>query len=166
MSPTGLVCDRRLIQKYIAEATDLEEQMRRCEELPLLNEPVQLPLVGFNLRDWIRKTNQAKGQEVLHNLGKLVEGTAAVQNELRQGCAVAPLQQLYERASTFLLHLRNFRGQEEGGGEQPEGASRVTPERNPKRIFQTYTQLVRGKLHFLFQDLWRDSCSREAPGDA
>ncbi|KAL8188104.1 UNVERIFIED_CONTAM: hypothetical protein K2H54_061681 [Gekko kuhli] len=166
MSPARLICDRRLIQKYITEATDMEEQTRRCEELPLLTEPVQLPLVGFALRDWMRKTNQAKGQEVLHALGKLVDGATAAQREVRQGCGVGPLQQLYERASTFLLQLRNFGWQGQDGSQQPDGASQVAPERNPRRLFQTYAQLVRGKLRFLFQDLWRDWCAGDAPGAA
>ncbi|XP_077203933.1 thrombopoietin isoform X2 [Paroedura picta] len=142
----------------------MEEQARQCEELPLLPEPVQLPLVGFALRDWMRMTNQAKGQEVLHALGKVVDGAAVAREVVRQGCAVGPLQQLYERASSFLLQLRNFRAQEESSSQQLDGAPQVALERNPRRIFQTYSQLVRGKLRFLFQDLWRDSCAGEAPG--
>ncbi|KAL7991038.1 hypothetical protein Chor_014468 [Crotalus horridus] len=59
MWPTELVCDRRLIQKYVAEAVEMEESLSQCEELPLLLEPVHLPLVGLNLRVWKTKTEQS-----------------------------------------------------------------------------------------------------------
>ncbi|XP_077785848.1 thrombopoietin isoform X3 [Podarcis muralis] len=132
MSPTRLVCDRRLIQKYITEAMDLED-----------------------------KVNQDKGQETLRDLANLVDGTAAAQNQLSQGCALPLLQQLYEKASSFLLQLRNFGWQEQNPTAQPESSSQLIPERNLRTIFGTYKQLVRGKLHFLFHDLWKDSCSAE-----
>ncbi|XP_077785847.1 thrombopoietin isoform X1 [Podarcis muralis] len=161
MSPTRLVCDRRLIQKYITEAMDLEDKVSQCEELPFLQQPVQLPLVGFSLREWMAKTNQDKGQETLRDLANLVDGTAAAQNQLSQGCALPLLQQLYEKASSFLLQLRNFGWQEQNPTAQPESSSQLIPERNLRTIFGTYKQLVRGKLHFLFHDLWKDSCSAE-----
>uniref|UniRef100_A0ACB8FB26 Uncharacterized protein n=1 Tax=Sphaerodactylus townsendi TaxID=933632 RepID=A0ACB8FB26_9SAUR len=91
MSPARLICDRRLIQKYVTEAADMEEQL-----------------------------NRAKGQEVLLDVEKLVDGTAAAQEELRQGCAAGPLQKLYERSRSFILQLRNFEWQEQAGSEQPE----------------------------------------------
>nr|XP_028587528.1 thrombopoietin isoform X3 [Podarcis muralis] len=132
MSPTRLVCDRRLIQKYITEAMDLED-----------------------------KVNQDKGQETLRDLANLVDGTAAAQDQLSRGCALPLLQQLYEKASSFLLQLRNFGWQEQNPTAQPESSSQLIPERNLRTIFGTYKQLVRGKLHFLFHDLWKDSCSAE-----
>ncbi|KAJ6653851.1 hypothetical protein lerEdw1_008648 [Lerista edwardsae] len=174
MSPTGLICDRRLIQKYIADAVGMEETVSQCEELPSLQQPVHLPLVGFSLGQWMRKTtgrvtwlllslfqNQAKGQEVLGDLVKLVEGTASAQHELQRGCAFALLQQLYEKAGSFLLQLRNFGWQERDAGGLPESTSQLIPETNLRMIFQTYKQLVQGKLRFLFHDLGRDSCSGE-----
>ncbi|XP_053166171.1 erythropoietin-like [Hemicordylus capensis] len=158
MSPMGLICDQRLIQKYVLEAVALEDKVSHCGELPLLQQPVHLPLVGFNPRDWMAKTNQAKGLEVLRDLAKLVDGTAAAQRGLQPGCAFALLQQLYEKASTFLLQLRNFEWQEQDSTRQPEEDSQLIPERNLRTIFQTYKQLVRGKLRLLFHDLWKDSC--------
>ncbi|XP_061493422.1 thrombopoietin isoform X2 [Rhineura floridana] len=161
MSPTRLVCDRRLIQKYITEAMDLEEKVSQCKEFPFLQQPVHLPLVGFSLRQWMAKTNQAKGQDVFRDLAKLVDGTAAAQEQLRQECAFPLLQQLFERGSSFLLHLRNFGWQEQESTEQPETVAQLIPTRNLRTIFQTYKQLMRGKLHFLFHDLWKDSCGGE-----
>ncbi|XP_066476364.1 thrombopoietin isoform X2 [Tiliqua scincoides] len=150
MNPMGLICDRRLIQKYIADAMDMEEAVNQCEELPVLQQPVHLPL------------NQAKGQEVLHDLAKLVDGTVAAQQELQTGCAFVLLQQLYEKASSFLLQLRNLGWQEQDSGGLPERTSQLIPETNLRMIFQTYKQLVQGKLRFLFHDLGKDSCGGES----
>lgn len=161
MSPTGLICDRRIIQKFITDAVNMEEAMNQCEELHVLQQPVLLPLVGFSLGEWMTKTNQAKGQEVLHDLAKLVDGTATAQRQLQTGCAFALLQQLYETASSFILQLQNFGWQEQNPGGLPERTSPLIPETNLRRIFQTYKQLVRGKLRFLFHDLGKDSCGGE-----
>ncbi|XP_062987505.1 thrombopoietin isoform X2 [Elgaria multicarinata webbii] len=158
MSPTRMVCDRRLIQKYITEAVEMAQRVSQCEELPSLQHPVLLPLVGVNLGDWRQKTARAKGQEVLGDLSRLVGGTAAARQELTQGCACAILQQLYEKASSFLLHLQNFGWQEQDASVQPEGTPQLIPERNLQAIFETYERLVRGKLRFLFADLRKDSC--------
>ncbi|XP_063162803.1 thrombopoietin [Candoia aspera] len=159
MWPTQLVCDRRLIQKYVTEAVEMEETLSQCEELPLLVEPVYLPLVGLNLGEWKRKTNEAKTQEVLQALVKLVDGLAAAQREVDQGCILVRLQQLYEKASFFLLHLRNFQRQEQNVTRQPESVPSLISTRNLRTVFWTYVQLLRGKLNFLFYDLRKDSCA-------
>uniref|UniRef100_H9G6P4 Thrombopoietin n=1 Tax=Anolis carolinensis TaxID=28377 RepID=H9G6P4_ANOCA len=157
MIPTRLVCDRRLIQKYISDSMELENQVNLCEELPLLQQPVLLPQVGFSLREWMAKTTQVKGQEVLRDLLTLVDGIAATQQELKQPCPSVLLQQLYGKASFFVLHLRSYGSQEPEATSQPEAAPELTPERNPRKIFQTYRQLLQGKIHFFFNDLRRES---------
>ncbi|KAM6443978.1 thrombopoietin isoform 1-T4 [Liasis olivaceus] len=159
MWPTQLVCDRRLIQKYVTEAVEMEETLSQCQELPLLLEPVHLPLVGFNLGKWKTKTNEVKTQEVLQVLVKLVDGITAAQRGINQGCILVRLEQLYEKASFFLLHLRNFQGQEQSTTMQPESVPGLISTRNLRTVFWTYMQLLRGKLNFLFYDLWKDSCA-------
>ncbi|XP_020668802.3 thrombopoietin isoform X1 [Pogona vitticeps] len=159
MSPAGLVCDRRLLQRYIRESFELEDRLSQCRMLPLLQQPVPLPLVGFNLREWATKTNPSKGKEVLLDLVKLVEGITTAQQELNQGCPSVLLQQLFEKTSFFVLQLQNLRWQEQDVPGQPEGTPRLILESNLRKIFQTYKQLLRGKLHFLFSDLRKDLCS-------
>ncbi|XP_060623396.2 thrombopoietin [Anolis sagrei] len=159
MIPTRLVCDRRLIQKYISDSMELENQVNQCDELPLLQQPVLLPLVGFSLREWMAKTNQVKGQEVLRDLLTLVDGIAATQQELKQPCPSVLLQQLYGKASFFVLHLQSYGSQEPEATRQPEGTPELTSETNLRMIFQTYRQLLQGKLHFFFNDLRKEfSC--------
>ncbi|XP_042315462.1 thrombopoietin isoform X2 [Sceloporus undulatus] len=160
MIPTPLICDRRLIQKYISESIDLEDQVSRCENLPILQQPVLLPLVGFSLREWMAKTNQVKAQEVLRDLLTLVDVIAITQQELTQACPSLLLQKLYEKASSFVLHLQSYRSQGQEMTRQTEGAPQLIPEGNLRTIFQTYKQLLQGKIHFLFNDLRKDfSCS-------
>ncbi|XP_026574679.1 thrombopoietin-like [Pseudonaja textilis] len=159
MWPTELVCDRRLIQKYVAEAVDMEETLSQCEELPLLLEPVHLPLVGLNLRVWKTKTNEVKTQEIHQVLIKLMDGIAAAQRSTNATCLLVRLEQLYEKANFLLLHLRNAQGQEQSVTTQPENVPKLISTRNLKTVFWTYVQLLQGKLNFLFYDLRKDSCA-------
>ncbi|KAH0624201.1 hypothetical protein JD844_007730 [Phrynosoma platyrhinos] len=80
----------------------------QCEELPLLQQPVLLPLVGFSLREWMAKTNQVKAQEVLSDFLILVDIIAVTQQELMQTCPSVLLQQLYEKASAFVLKAKQI----------------------------------------------------------
>ncbi|XP_058044603.1 thrombopoietin-like isoform X2 [Ahaetulla prasina] len=161
MWPTELVCDRRLIQKYVAEAVEMEETLSQCEELPSLLEPMHLPSVGLSLRVWKTKTNEAKTQEIHQVLVKLMDGIAAAQRSTNETCILVRLQQLYEKVNFFLLHLRNFQGQEQSGTTQPENVPKLILTRNLRTVFWTYVQLLRGKLNFLFYDLRKDSCAEE-----
>lgn len=93
-SPTRLVCDNRLIQKYIGEAKDMEKRVVRiqspqsprpgmgtapgmspqvmscppqgqCQVLPALSCPAVLPLVDFSLQQWKSKSVRGAGKTVL-----------------------------------------------------------------------------------------------------
>ncbi|XP_032081419.1 thrombopoietin [Thamnophis elegans] len=161
MWPTELVCDRRLIQKYVAEAVDMEETLSQCEEFPLLLEPVHLPLVGLNLRVWKTKTNEVKAQEILQALIQLMDGVAVAQRSTNETCILVRLQQLYEKANFFLQHLRSFQGQEQSITAQPENVPKLISTRNLRTVFWTYVQLLQGKLNFLFYDLRENSCAEE-----
>ncbi|XP_074860507.1 thrombopoietin isoform X3 [Carettochelys insculpta] len=79
MSPARLVCDNRLIQKYISEAKGLE-----------------------------KRVNEMKRQEILCDLALLVDAVMAAQGQVRQECAAALLGQLYQKANSFLLLLQTF----------------------------------------------------------
>ncbi|XP_070610348.1 thrombopoietin [Erythrolamprus reginae] len=167
MWPTELVCDRRLIQKYVADAVEMEETLSQCEELPLLLEPVHLPLVGFNLRLWKTKTNEVKTQEIHQALIKLMEGIAAAQRLTNATCVLVRLQQLYEKANFFLLHVRSFQGQERSVTTQPENVPKLISTRSLRTVFWTYVQLLQGQLNFLFYDLREDACTEDhQPGVA
>ncbi|KAM7160964.1 thrombopoietin isoform 2-T3 [Macrochelys suwanniensis] len=79
LSPARLVCDNRLIQKYISEAKDME-----------------------------KRVNETKRQEILGDLALLVDAVTAAQGHVRQECAAALLGQLYKKANSFLLLLQTF----------------------------------------------------------
>ncbi|XP_054063060.1 thrombopoietin isoform X5 [Rissa tridactyla] len=130
-SPVRLVCDSRLIHKYIGEAKDMEKTVVRihpppqkpqgregrsswrltsasplpaqgqCQALPALGCPAVLPLVNFSLQQW--KCKSAGPWE--------------------PGCSPHSVEQTH-----------------------------VTS------IFLTYRKLVQGKLSFFFHNLAKDSC--------
>ncbi|XP_067392533.1 thrombopoietin [Emydura macquarii macquarii] len=162
MSPARLVCDNRLIQKYISEAKDMERRVSRCQELPSLTQPLPLPMVDFSLREWKTKTHETKRQEILWDLALLVDAVMAAQGQLRQECAATLLGQLYKKANSFLLLLQTFSWQV--SATQPDRASRSMPQSQPSVIFLVYRQLVQGKLHFLFHDLAKDFCREGSQG--
>ncbi|XP_074860506.1 thrombopoietin isoform X2 [Carettochelys insculpta] len=158
MSPARLVCDNRLIQKYISEAKGLEKRVSQCQELLLLTQPLPLPRVDFSLREWKMKTNEMKRQEILCDLALLVDAVMAAQGQVRQECAAALLGQLYQKANSFLLLLQTFSWQ------VPACASQTSLQSHPSVLFLVYKQLVQGKLHFLFYDLAKDLCWEGSQG--
>ncbi|XP_063195896.1 thrombopoietin isoform X1 [Chroicocephalus ridibundus] len=64
-SPVRLVCDSRLIHKYIGEAKDMEKTVGQCQALPALGCPAVLPLVNFSLQQWKCKSVRGAGRTVL-----------------------------------------------------------------------------------------------------
>ncbi|NXK57070.1 TPO protein, partial [Chauna torquata] len=155
-SPTRLVCDNRLIQKYIGEAKDMEKRASQCQALPTLSCPVVLPLVDFSLRQWKTKSNETKRREIVCDLALLVAAVTGAQSQVSQECGAGQLSQLYRHANSFLLLLQTF-GWEEGPWE-PGCSPRSIERIRVAGIFLTYRQLVQGKLRFFFHDLAKDSC--------
>ncbi|XP_059678854.1 thrombopoietin [Gavia stellata] len=159
-SPTQLVCDNRLIQKYIREAKDMEK--RACQALPALSRPVVLPLVDFSLQQWKSKSNETKRQEILCDLALLVGAVAGAQGQVTEECGTRQLNQLYRHANSFLLLLQTF-SWKVGSGE-PGCSPRSMEQTRITSIFLTYRQLIQGKLRFFFHDLAKDLCKQGQEG--
>ncbi|XP_026710768.1 thrombopoietin [Athene cunicularia] len=161
-SPTRLVCDNRLIQKYIGEAKDMEKRASQCQALPALSCPVVLPLVGFRLQQWKSKSNETKRREILCDLALLVGAMAGAQRQVTQECGAMQLSQVYQHASSFLLLLQTFSW--EAGPWEPGCSLRSMEQIHITSIFLTYRQLVQGKLRFFFHDLAKDLCNQSQEG--
>ncbi|NXY91630.1 TPO protein, partial [Alcedo cyanopectus] len=155
-SPTQLVCDNRLIQKYIGEAKDMEKRAGQCQALPTLSCPAVLPLVDFSLQQWKSKSNETKQQEILCDLALLVGAVVEAQGQVTQECGAKQLNQLYQHAHSFLLLLQTFSW--EAGPREPGCSPRFMEQTHITSIFLTYRQLVQGKLRFFFHDLAKDLC--------
>ncbi|KFP89754.1 Thrombopoietin, partial [Apaloderma vittatum] len=145
-SPTALVCDNRLIQKYIGEAKDMEKKVGQCQALPTLTWPAVLPLVGFRLREWKSKSNETMWQEIGCDLVLLVGAVVGAQGEVTQECGAKQLSQLHRHANFFLRHLQNFSW--ETGPQEPGCSPRSMEQTYVTSIFLTYRKLLQGKLHF------------------
>ncbi|XP_009680494.1 thrombopoietin isoform X3 [Struthio camelus] len=161
-SPTRLVCDTRLIQKYIGEAKDMEKKVSQCQALSPLSYPMVLPLVDFSLKQWKTKTNETKRQEILCDLALLVGAVTGAQSQVTQECTGRQLSQLYRHANSFLLLLQTFSW--EAGPQEPGCSPRSMERTRITEIFLTYRQLVQGKLRFFFHDLAKDSCEQSQGG--
>ncbi|XP_008491656.2 thrombopoietin [Calypte anna] len=155
-SPTRLVCDSRLIQKYIGEAKEMEKRAGQCQALPTLSCPMVLPLVDFSLQQWKSKSHETKQQEILCDLALLVGAVVGAQGQVTQECGARQLNQLYQHANFFLLLLQTFSW--EVGPWQPGCSPRSTEQIQVTSIFLTYRQLVQGKLRFFLHDLAKDLC--------
>ncbi|KFZ49251.1 Thrombopoietin, partial [Antrostomus carolinensis] len=155
-SPTRLVCDNRLIQKYIGEAKDMEKRVGQCQALPTLSCPMVLPLVDFSLQQWRSKSSETKRQEILCDLALLVGAVVGAQSQVTQECGARQLSQLYQHANSFLLLLQTFSG--EAGPWEPGCSPRSMEQTHLTSIFLTYRQLVQGKLRFFFHDVAKDLC--------
>ncbi|KAM4769905.1 thrombopoietin isoform 4-T4 [Cyanocitta cristata] len=107
-SPTRLVCDNRLIQKYIMEAKDMETRVGQCQALPVLSCPAVLPLVDFTFQQWKSKLNETKRREILCDLALLVGAVAGAQGQVSEECGAKQLSQLYRHANSFFLLLQTF----------------------------------------------------------
>ncbi|KFP62158.1 Thrombopoietin, partial [Cariama cristata] len=154
--PTQLVCDNRLIQKYIREAKDMENRAGQCQALPALNYTVVLPLVDLSLQQWKSKPHETKWQEILCDLALLVGAVAGAQGQVTEDCGTRQLSQLYQHANFFLLLLQTFSWE---AGPWEQGCSpRSKEQTHITSIFLTYRQLVQGKLRFFFHDLAKDLC--------
>ncbi|NXW61246.1 TPO protein, partial [Eurystomus gularis] len=154
--PTRLVCDNRLIQKYIGEAKDMEKKVGQCQALPTLSCPAMLPLVDISLQQWKSKSNETKRQEIFCDLALLVGAVVEAQGQVTQECGAGQLSQLYRHANSFLGLLQTFSWEARPGelGCSPRSIEQT----HVTSIFLTYRQLVQGKLRFFFHDLAKDLC--------
>ncbi|XP_035190594.1 thrombopoietin [Oxyura jamaicensis] len=157
-SPARLVCDTRLIQKYIAEAKDMEKKANQCQAPSTLSSPVALPPVDIKLPQWKTKSNDTKRREILCNLALLVGAVRGARSQESQECWARQLSQLYRHAEFFLRLLQTWEAPQEEPWEP--GCSPGSKEINTAVIFLAYQRLLQGKLHFFFHDLAKDSCDR------
>ncbi|NWI66432.1 TPO protein, partial [Todus mexicanus] len=151
-----LVCDNRLIQKYLEEAKDMETRAGQCQALPTLSCPAVLPFVDLRLRQWKSKSNETRRQEILCDLALLVGAVVEAQGQVTQECGAKQLRQLYQRANYFFLLLQASSW--EAGPREPGCSPHLVEQTQVTSIFLTYRQLVQGKLSLLFRSLAKDSC--------
>uniref|UniRef100_A0A8C0BP43 Thrombopoietin n=1 Tax=Buteo japonicus TaxID=224669 RepID=A0A8C0BP43_9AVES len=144
---TRLVCDNRLIQKYIGEAKDMEKKAVRIQGQPA---------------HCLFSQNETKRQEILCNLALLVGAVVEAQGQVTQDCGARQLSQLYRHANSFLLLLQTFSW--EAGPWEPGCSTHSVEQTHVTSIFLTYRQLVQGKLRFFFHDLAKDLCKQSQEG--
>uniref|UniRef100_A0A8B9TWN1 TPO protein n=1 Tax=Anas zonorhyncha TaxID=75864 RepID=A0A8B9TWN1_9AVES len=158
-SPARLVCDDRLIHKYIGEAKDMEKKVNQCQAPSVLSCPVALPPVDVKVTQWKTKSNQSKRREILGDLELLLVAVRGAQSQESQECWAGQLNRLYRHAEAFRMLLKTWE-------EEPwePCCSAGSKEWNTAVIFLAYQRLLQGKLRFFFHDLAKDLCNQGQGG--
>ncbi|NWZ20475.1 TPO protein, partial [Asarcornis scutulata] len=163
-SPARLVCDSRLIHKYIGEAKDMEKKANQCQAPSALSCPVALPPVDVKMTQWKTKSVRRAGRMVLGPLGG-GGGGGRPRGAGGGGGGGGPPPPPPPPA------LWGQQGAEHGDVCDPSvpfsppqeepwepGCSAGSKELNTAVIFLAYQRLLQGKLRFFFHDLAKDLC--------
>ncbi|XP_055462647.1 erythropoietin [Psammomys obesus] len=149
-----LICDNRLLERYILEAKEAENATMGCAEGPRLSENITVPDTKVNFYAWKRMEVEEQAAEVRQGLALLSEAVVRGQALLANSSqAPQPLQLHLDRA---VSGLRSLAALLRGLGAQKEAES--APEASPLpplrtlsadtfcKLFRVYANFLRGKL--------------------
>ncbi|XP_038202717.1 thrombopoietin isoform X2 [Arvicola amphibius] len=171
-SPAPPACDPRLLNKLLRDSHLLHSRLvsipstrpplhltdkSQCPDINPLSTPVLLPAVDFSLGEWKAQTEQTKAQDILGAATLLLEGVMAARGQLEPSCLSSLLGQLSGQVRLLLGALQGLLGTQ----------GRTTAHKDPKAIFLSLHQLLRGKVRFLLLVEGPTLCVRHAlPGTA
>ncbi|XP_051017181.1 erythropoietin isoform X2 [Acomys russatus] len=152
-APPRLICDSRVLERYILEARDAENVTMGCAEGPRLSENITVPDTKVNFYAWKRMEVEEQAREVWQGLSLLSEAILRGQALLANSSQPAETPQLYIdkavsglRSLTSLLRVL--------GAQEPKSLPDATPP-SPLRtltadtfckLFRVYSNFIRGKL--------------------
>nr|XP_048309761.1 thrombopoietin isoform X2 [Myodes glareolus] len=152
-SPAPPACDPRLLNKLLRDSHLLHSRLSQCPDINPLSTPVLLPAVDFSLGEWKAQTEQTKAQDILGAATLLLEGVMAARGQLEPSCLSSLLGQLSGQVRLLLGALQGLLGTQ----------GRTTAHKDPKAIFLSLHQLLRGKVRFLLLVEGPTLCVRQAP---
>ncbi|CAO2631323.1 Thpo [Lemmus lemmus] len=155
-SPAPPACDPRLLNKLLRDSHLLHSRLSQCPDINPLSTPVLLPAVDFSLGEWKAQTEQTKAQDILGAATLLLEGVIAARGQLEPSCLSSLLGQLSGQVRLLLGALQGLLGTQ----LPPQG--RTTAHKDPKAIFLSLHQLLRGKVRFLLLVEGPTLCVRRA----
>ncbi|KAG8516055.1 Thrombopoietin [Galemys pyrenaicus] len=132
----------------------LSHVMSQCPDVNPLSTPVLLPAVDFSLGEWKTQTEQTKAQDVLGAAALLLEGVIAARGQLRPTCLSSLLGQLSGQVRLLLGALQGLIGTQ----LPPQG--RTTAHKDPRALFLSFQQLLRGKVRFLLLVVGPTLCAK------
>ncbi|KAH0512622.1 Thrombopoietin, partial [Microtus ochrogaster] len=151
-SPAPPACDPRLLNKLLRDSHLLHSRLSQCPDINPLSTPVLLPAVDFSLGEWKAQTAQTKAQDILGAATLLLEGVMAARGQLEPSCLSSLLGQLSGQVRLLLGALQGLLGTQ----------GRTTAHKDPKAIFLSLHQLLRGKVRFLLLVEGPTLCVRRA----
>nr|ACI13662.1 chEPO [synthetic construct] len=153
-APPRLICDSRVLERYLLEAKEAENITTGCAEHCSLNENITVPDTKVNFYAWKRMEVGQQAVEVWQGLALLSEavlrGQALLVNSSQPW---EPLQLHVDKAVSGLRSLttllRALRAQKEA--ISPPDAASAAPLRTItadtfRKLFRVYSNFLRGKL--------------------
>nr|XP_045006194.1 thrombopoietin isoform X2 [Jaculus jaculus] len=145
-------CDPRLLNKLLRDSHVLHGRLSHCPDVNPLSTPVLLPAVDFSLGEWKTQTEQTKAQDILGAVTLLLDGVMAARRQLEPTCLSSLLGQLSAQVRLLLGALQGLIGTQ----------GRTIAHKDPKAIFLSFQQLLRGKVRFLLVVEGPTLCVRRA----
>lgn len=154
-APPHLICDSRVLERYILEAREAENATLGCAEGCSFSENITVPDTKVNFYAWKRMEVQQQAVEVWQGLALLSEAILQGQALLANSSQTSEALQLHvDKAVSGLRSLTSLLralGAQKGAVPLPNAASSAAPLRTFTvdtlcKLFRIYSNFLRGKL--------------------
>ncbi|XP_028633707.1 erythropoietin isoform X2 [Grammomys surdaster] len=152
-APPRLICDSRVLERYILEAKEAENVTVSCAEGPRLSENITVPDTKVNFYAWRRMEVEEQAVEVWQGLSLLSEAILQAQALLANSSQPAEILQLHiDKAISGLRSLTSLL-RVLGAQELVSPPDTTTPAPLQTltvdtfcKLFRVYSNFLRGKL--------------------
>ncbi|XP_057384805.1 erythropoietin [Balaenoptera acutorostrata] len=154
-APPRLICDSRVLERYILEAREAENATMGCAEGCSFSENITVPDTKVNFHAWKRMEVQQQAVEVWQGLALLSEAILQGQALLANSSQPSEALQLHvDKAVSGLRSLTSLLralGAQKEAVPLPDAASSAAPLRTFTidtlcKLFRIYSNFLRGKL--------------------
>uniref|UniRef100_G1SNU6 Erythropoietin n=1 Tax=Oryctolagus cuniculus TaxID=9986 RepID=G1SNU6_RABIT len=154
-APPRLICDSRVLERYILEAKEAENVTMGCAEGCSLGENITVPDTKVNFHHWKKSEAGRHAVEVWQGLALLSEAMLRSQALLANSSQLPETLQVHvDKAVSGLRSLTSLLralGVQKEAVSPPEAASSAAPLRTVAadtlcKLFRIYSNFLRGKL--------------------
>ncbi|XP_021019559.1 erythropoietin isoform X2 [Mus caroli] len=152
-APPRLICDSRVLERYILEAKEAENVTMGCAEGPRLSENITVPDTKVNFYAWKRMEVEEQAIEVWQGLSLLSEAILQAQALLANSSQSSETLQLHIdkaisglRSLTSLLRVLGAQELMSPPDTTPPAPLRTLTVDTFCKLFRVYTNFLRGKL--------------------
>ncbi|XP_078389956.1 erythropoietin isoform X1 [Cetorhinus maximus] len=149
-TPLHPICDIRVLDKYIREAKDAADSMKRCEEAFNLPGNFTLPKTNVNYREWETKDSRTKAEEVQTGLKLLAVAVQKAQNVTVNSSMLYLIERSYSNIRSITQMVRSFSTPDTLNRERELQTTFNT--RTLRTIFHAYLNFLQGKVRLFFLD--------------